>query len=64
MVSYRHIPNIHREPINRVMFEPDTNIIMTSSESDTTSVVFMNAALKREPYIWKFKQVAAVRVQF
>ncbi|KAG8009073.1 WD repeat-containing protein 49 [Nibea albiflora] len=58
MVSYRHIPNIHQESINRVMFEPDTNVIMTSSESDTTSVVFMNVAPKREPYIWKFKQGA------
>ncbi|KAM9336618.1 cilia- and flagella-associated protein 337 [Symphorus nematophorus] len=57
-VSYRHIPNIHQEPINRVMFEPDTNVIMTSSESDTTSVVFMNVTLRQEPYIWKFKQGA------
>nr|XP_046232345.1 WD repeat-containing protein 49 isoform X2 [Scatophagus argus] len=58
MVSYRHIPNIHQEPINRVMYEAGTNVIMTSSESDTTSVVFMNVILKQEPYIWKFKQGA------
>ncbi|XP_070846027.1 cilia- and flagella-associated protein 337 [Chaetodon trifascialis] len=58
MVSYRHIPNIHQEPISRVMFEPGTNVIMTSSESDTASVVFMNLTLKQEPYIWKFKQGA------
>ncbi|XP_037611579.1 WD repeat-containing protein on Y chromosome isoform X1 [Sebastes umbrosus] len=57
-VSYRHIPNIHQEPINRVMFEPGTNVVMTSSESDTTSVVFMSVTLKQEPYIWKFKQGA------
>lgn len=60
MVSHRYIPNIHQEPINRVMFEPSTNIIMTSSESDTTSVVFMSVTLKQEPYIWKFKQVITV----
>ncbi|XP_068439589.1 cilia- and flagella-associated protein 337 [Clinocottus analis] len=58
MVSYRHMPNIHQEPINRVMFEPGANVIMTSSESDTTSVVFMNVTLKREPYVWKLKQGA------
>ncbi|XP_070783771.1 cilia- and flagella-associated protein 337 [Enoplosus armatus] len=58
MVSYRHVPDVHKEPINRVMFEPSTNVIMTSSESDTTSVVFMNVTLKQEPYIWKFKQGA------
>ncbi|KAG7226387.1 hypothetical protein INR49_013798 [Caranx melampygus] len=56
MVSYRHIPNIHQEPINRVMFEPGTNVIMTSSESDTTSVVCLNVALKREPHVWKINQ--------
>ncbi|XP_075314367.1 cilia- and flagella-associated protein 337 [Odontesthes bonariensis] len=58
MLSYRHIPKIHQEPINRVMFEPSGNVIMTSSESDTTSVVFINVSLKQEPYIWKFKQGA------
>ncbi|XP_026171024.1 WD repeat-containing protein on Y chromosome isoform X2 [Mastacembelus armatus] len=56
MVSYRHIPNVHQEPINRVMFEPSTNVIMTSSESDATSVVFINTTLKQEPYIWKIKE--------
>lgn len=57
MVSHRHIPDIHREPINRVMFEPESSVVMTSSESDNTSVVFINVALKQEPYIWRFKQV-------
>ncbi|XP_029383255.1 WD repeat-containing protein on Y chromosome [Echeneis naucrates] len=57
-VSYRHIPNVHQDPINRVMFEPSTSVIMTSSESDTTSVVFLNVRLKREPHIWKINQGA------
>ncbi|KAM3859581.1 cilia- and flagella-associated protein 337-like [Diretmus argenteus] len=56
LVSYRHIPNIHQEAINRVMFEPHTDLIITSSESDTTSVVIMDVSLKREPYIWKIEQ--------
>ncbi|XP_062299179.1 WD repeat-containing protein 49 [Scomber scombrus] len=58
MVSSRYIPNIHQEPVNRLMFEPSTNVIMSSSESDNTSVVFMSVSLKQEPYIWKFKQGA------
>lgn len=62
MVSYDHIPNIHQEPINRVMFEWDTNVIMTSSERDTTSVVFMNVALRKEPYVWRFTQVTDITV--
>ncbi|XP_041828940.1 WD repeat-containing protein 49 [Melanotaenia boesemani] len=58
MVSYHYIPKIHQGPINRVMFDPGTNVIMTSSESDTTSVVFINVSLKQEPHVWKFKQGA------
>uniref|UniRef100_A0A8D3ED63 Si:dkey-202c14.3 n=1 Tax=Scophthalmus maximus TaxID=52904 RepID=A0A8D3ED63_SCOMX len=58
MVSHHYIPNVHQEPINRVMFEPSTDVIMTSSESDTSSVVFLNVTLKREPYVWKMNQGA------
>ncbi|XP_019938498.2 cilia- and flagella-associated protein 337 isoform X1 [Paralichthys olivaceus] len=58
MVSHRYIPNIHQVPINRVMFEPSTSDIMTSSESDTSSVVFLNVTLRREPYVWKINQGA------
>ncbi|XP_023804859.1 WD repeat-containing protein on Y chromosome isoform X2 [Oryzias latipes] len=58
MVSCRHIANIHRAAINRVMFDPGANVIMTSSESETTSVVFMKVSMKQEPYIWKFSQGA------
>ncbi|XP_029934265.1 WD repeat-containing protein on Y chromosome-like [Myripristis murdjan] len=58
LVSYRHIPNIHQEPINRVMYEPQTDLIVTSSESDTTSVVLMDVSLRHEPYIWRIEQGA------
>lgn len=51
MVSYRHIPNIHQESINRVMYEPEAGVVMTSSDSSAASVVFTNVALKREPYV-------------
>uniref|UniRef100_A0A1A7ZAZ8 Si:dkey-202c14.3 n=1 Tax=Nothobranchius furzeri TaxID=105023 RepID=A0A1A7ZAZ8_NOTFU len=56
MVSHRYIPHIHQEPINRVVF--DSNVIMTSSESDDTSVVFMNVSLRQKPYTWKIPQGA------
>ncbi|KAM9837980.1 cilia- and flagella-associated protein 337 [Aulostomus maculatus] len=58
MVSHCYIPDIHNEPINRLMFEPGADVIMSSSESDITSVVFMNASMNRKPYIWKVKQGA------
>lgn len=57
MVSYRHIANIHRDAVNRVMFDPGADVIMTSSESETSSVVFTKVSVKQETYIWKFSQV-------
>ncbi|KAJ3607837.1 hypothetical protein NHX12_024888 [Muraenolepis orangiensis] len=53
LVSYQHIPGVHKAAINRVLFEPEAELIITSSESDDTSVVIMHASLKRDPYIWK-----------
>ena len=57
LVTYQHIPDIHRAAINRVLFEPEAELIMTSSESEDTSVVVMHASLRRDPYIWKVAQV-------
>lgn len=57
MVSYCHIPNIHQEPINRVIYEPEAGVVMTSSDSRAASAVFTNVALKREPYSWRINQV-------
>ncbi|XP_058476457.1 WD repeat-containing protein on Y chromosome [Solea solea] len=57
-VSHRYVPNVHQEPINRLMFDPSSNVIMTSSESDSSSVVFFSVTSKREPYIWKINQGA------
>ncbi|CAG04417.1 unnamed protein product [Tetraodon nigroviridis] len=44
MVSHRYIPDVHQQPINRVLFAPDAKVVMTSSESDRTSVVFTRGA--------------------
>lgn len=57
MVSHRYIPDVHQQPINRVLFGPDAKVIMTSSESDRTSVVFTKATLKEEPKVWRVEQV-------
>ncbi|XP_024913730.1 WD repeat-containing protein 49 isoform X3 [Cynoglossus semilaevis] len=56
IISHRYIPNIHLEPITKVMFDPGSNVIMTSSQSDCSSVVFLNLTLKREPYVWRINQ--------
>lgn len=57
MVSHHYVPNVHQQPINRVMFAPDTKVIMTSSESDRTSVVFTKVTLTGEPTVWSVEQV-------
>ncbi|XP_046888665.1 WD repeat-containing protein 49 [Hypomesus transpacificus] len=51
-IYMQHLPSIHQEPINRVLYDPHTDLIMTSSGSDESSVVIMDASLKRNPYIW------------
>lgn len=57
MVSHRYIPNVHQQPINRALFAPDTKVIMTSPESDRTSVAFTQVTLKGEPKVWSVEQV-------
>lgn len=57
MISHCYIPGVHQQPINRVLFAPDAKVIMTSSESDRTSVVFTKVTLKGEPKVWRVEQV-------
>lgn len=57
MVSHRYIPNVHQQPVNRVLFAPDSKVIMTSSESDRTSVVFTKVTLEGQPTVWSVEQV-------
>lgn len=57
MVSHRYIPDVHQQPINRVLFAPDAKVVMTSSESDRTSVVFTRVTLEGEPKVWSVEQV-------
>lgn len=56
MVSQRYIPDVHQQPINRVLFAPDTKVTMTSSESDRASALFTKVTLKGE--VWSVEQVA------
>ncbi|XDV45159.1 hypothetical protein PO909_013298 [Leuciscus waleckii] len=48
-----HIPKIHSEPINRILYEPHDELIITSSESPASSVVIMDVNQKRAKYIWR-----------
>ncbi|XP_066520049.1 cilia- and flagella-associated protein 337 [Hoplias malabaricus] len=55
-VSYHQIPKIHSEPINRIKYEPRSNLIATSSESATCSVIIMDLNQRCESYIWKIEK--------
>ncbi|KAK7134219.1 hypothetical protein R3I93_017585 [Phoxinus phoxinus] len=56
LISYQHIPKIHSEPINRILYEPHDELIITSSESPASSVVIMDVNQKREKYIWRIEK--------
>ncbi|XP_073685089.1 cilia- and flagella-associated protein 337 [Garra rufa] len=56
LVSYQHIPNIHSEPINRILYEPHDELIITSSESPSSSVVIIDVNQKKEEYIWRIEK--------
>ncbi|XP_035261110.1 WD repeat-containing protein on Y chromosome isoform X4 [Anguilla anguilla] len=56
LTSYKLIPLIHQEPINRIAYEPQAGLIITSSGSASTSVVIIDASLKKKSYIWKINK--------
>ncbi|XP_072523734.1 cilia- and flagella-associated protein 337 [Salminus brasiliensis] len=56
LVSYQQTPKLHTEPINRIRYEPQAEVIVTSSESLTSSVVIMDVNQRRESYSWKIEK--------
>ncbi|XP_076155259.1 cilia- and flagella-associated protein 337 [Alosa pseudoharengus] len=56
LVTYQQLSRVHQEPINRIKYESQGELIMTSSESATSSVVIMDLNLRRKSYIWKINK--------
>ncbi|XP_067224900.1 cilia- and flagella-associated protein 337 [Chanodichthys erythropterus] len=56
LISYQHIPKIHSEPINKILYEPHDELIITSSESPASSVVIIDVNQKSEKYIWRIQK--------
>jgi len=52
-VTYECIGNIHDETLNRIMYVPESDIIITSSLSPVTSVVMRDMKKKNKSYIFK-----------
>ncbi|XP_062382929.1 WD repeat-containing protein on Y chromosome [Sardina pilchardus] len=56
LVTYQQLSRVHQEPINRIKYESQGELIMTSSESATSSVVIMDLNMRRKSYIWKINK--------
>ncbi|KAL7857290.1 hypothetical protein SRHO_G00161890 [Serrasalmus rhombeus] len=56
MIAYQQSPKIHSEPINRIRYNPRTDLIATSSESSASSVVIMDMDQRSDSYIWKIEK--------
>uniref|UniRef100_A0A3B1IJD3 Si:dkey-202c14.3 n=1 Tax=Astyanax mexicanus TaxID=7994 RepID=A0A3B1IJD3_ASTMX len=56
LVSYQQSPKLHSEPINRIRYEPEAELIITSSESESSSLVIVDMKHRRESYIWKIEK--------
>ncbi|XP_076809582.1 cilia- and flagella-associated protein 337-like isoform X1 [Clavelina lepadiformis] len=52
-VTYEHLGNIHDDVVRRIMYVPQSDVIISSSMSPTTSVVLMDMKRKKKPYIFK-----------
>ena len=59
-MTYERIGSIHDEALNRVMYVPESDVIITSSLSPTTSVVMMDMKKKKKPYIFKVSKVSEI----
>ncbi|XP_028813763.1 WD repeat-containing protein on Y chromosome isoform X2 [Denticeps clupeoides] len=55
-VSYQHVGKIHEEPINRIQYRPGADLVVTSSESATSSVVLVDVSLRNKSYVWKINK--------
>ncbi|KAM6951056.1 cilia- and flagella-associated protein 337 [Aplochiton taeniatus] len=56
LLTYQHLPDVHLEPINRIAFESHNDLVVTSSGSDASSLVVMNASRRRKPYVWNIER--------
>ncbi|XP_018431164.1 PREDICTED: WD repeat-containing protein on Y chromosome-like, partial [Nanorana parkeri] len=54
--SYQSIPNIHSEPVTRLMYVPGQDLIISASGSSQTSLVIMDIAGQGRVYTWKMSK--------
>ncbi|XP_056325906.1 WD repeat-containing protein on Y chromosome [Danio aesculapii] len=56
LASYQHIPKIHSVLINRILYEPRDDLIITSSDCSASAVVIIDVNQKREKYVWRIEK--------
>nr|XP_026689544.1 WD repeat-containing protein on Y chromosome isoform X2 [Ciona intestinalis] len=57
-VSYESIGSIHNDVMRRILYVPQSDVIISSSMSSSTSVVLMDVKRKNRPYIFKVNKGA------
>ncbi|XP_063816844.1 WD repeat-containing protein on Y chromosome-like [Pseudophryne corroboree] len=55
-LSYQYFTDIHPEAINKIMYVPGQDLIITSSDSSQTSVVIMDINSRGKTYMWKISK--------
>ncbi|XP_056627857.1 WD repeat-containing protein 49 isoform X2 [Triplophysa dalaica] len=56
LVTFQNIPHIHSQPINSILYEHHGELIITSSESTSSSVVIIDVHQKRQKYTWRIRK--------
>ncbi|XP_040187600.1 WD repeat-containing protein on Y chromosome-like isoform X2 [Rana temporaria] len=55
-LSYQSIPNVHSEPVTRLLYIPGQELIISASGSSKTSVVIMDIHRRGRVYTWKISK--------
>ncbi|TRY88622.1 hypothetical protein DNTS_028838 [Danionella cerebrum] len=56
LASHQTISRVHSGTINRILYEPGDDIIITSSESPASSVVILAVDQKSDRYVWRVEK--------
>ncbi|XP_077316835.1 cilia- and flagella-associated protein 337-like isoform X3 [Lithobates pipiens] len=55
-LGYQSIPNVHSEPVTRLLYIPGQELIISASGSSKTSVVIMDIHRRGRVYTWKISK--------
>ncbi|XP_064423730.1 WD repeat-containing protein 49-like [Latimeria chalumnae] len=56
LLSYQVVPEVQKEAITKIMYEPEGDFLITSSANPMRSVVIMDIHRKKKVYTWKIRK--------